>query len=441
MCRPVAAALIDELIDWLRIPSISTGGGDPADLARAADWVCERVVAAGGTAEPDTTHGGNPLAVGELRAADGDAPTVLIYGHYDVQSVGDVGDWSSPPFEPDIRDGRIYARGAADDKGNFLPLLHVACALAGEDKLPVNVRVLVEGEEEAGSEAVAKWIAADERGADCALVFDSGMADERTPAVTVGLRGMVMVEIDVRTATRDLHSGLYGGSVLNALHVVHAMIATVAPGPDGRVRDELRIGIEPPAPAELDSWQRLKPGDEVISEVGGKPVFPGAGAEYYERNGADASLEVNEIRGGEPRTVVPATAHATLSLRLAPRQQPAEIRDAMERLLRSVVPDGAEVSFQWHLAEPALSEADSPPVKLAAEALGRACGVPAALVRSGGSIPAVAELVNHGIPTVVSGFVLPEDAFHAPNESYSLRSLELGERSARELYTALADLR
>ena len=317
----------------------------------------------------------------------------------------------------------------------------VKIELQADKALPVNVRVLVEGEEEAGSEAVAKWIAADERGADCALVFDSGMADERTPAVTVGLRGMVMVEIDVRTATRDLHSGLYGGSVLNALHVLHGMIATVAPGPDGRVREELRVGIEPPAPAELESWQRLKPGDEVISEVGGKPVFPGAGAEYYERNGADASLEVNEIRGGEPRTVVPATAHATLSLRLAPRQQPAEIKDAMERLLRSAVPDGAEVTFSWHLAEPALSEADSPPVKLAAEALGRACGVPAALVRSGGSIPAVAELVNHGIPTVVSGFVLPEDAFHAPNESYSLRSLELGERSARELYTALAALR
>jgi acetylornithine deacetylase/succinyl-diaminopimelate desuccinylase-like protein len=437
----VPPALIDDLIDWLRIPSISTGGGDPADLARAADWVCERVVAAGGTAEPDTTYGGNPLAVGELHAADGDAPTVLIYGHYDVQSVGDEGDWASPPFEPDIRDGRIYARGAADDKGNFLPLLHVACELAREGKLPVNVRVLVEGEEEAGSEAVAKWIAADERGADCALVFDSGMADERTPAVTVGLRGMVMVDIDVRTATRDLHSGLYGGSVLNALHVLHGVIATVAPGPDGRVRDELRAGIEPPAPAELESWQRLKPGDEVISEVGGRPVFAGAGAEYYERNGADASLEVNEIRGGEPRTVVPATAHATLSLRLAPRQNPGEIKQAMERMLRSAVPEGAEANFHWHLAEPALSEADSAPVKLAAEALGRACGVPAALVRSGGSIPAVAELVNHGIPTVVSGFVLPEDAFHAPNESYSLRSLELGERSARELYPALAALR
>jgi acetylornithine deacetylase/succinyl-diaminopimelate desuccinylase-like protein len=435
-----AAPLIDELVDWLRIPSISTGGGDPADIARAADWVCERVQAAGGSAEPDTTHGGNPLAVGELRASNGDAPTVLIYGHYDVQSVGDEADWTTPPFEPDIRDGRIYARGAADDKGNFLPLLHVACRLAREDRLPVNVRVLVEGEEEAGSEAVAKWIAADERGADCAIVFDGGMADERTPAVTVGLRGMVMVDIGVRTATRDLHSGIYGGSVLNALHVLHAMVGTVVPGPDGRVREELRAGIEEPAAAELGSWQRLKPGDEVISEVGGRPVSPDAGRDYYARNGADASLEINRIEAGEPRTIVPAGAKGTLSLRLAPRQDPAEIKDAMERLLRSAVPDGAEVSFAWQLSEPALSDPESQPVKLAVEALGRACGVPAALVRSGGSIPAVAELINHGMPTVVSGFVLPDDAFHAPNESFSLRSLELGERSAHELYSALAAL-
>jgi acetylornithine deacetylase/succinyl-diaminopimelate desuccinylase-like protein len=437
----MTSTLIDELLEWLRIPSISTGGGDPADIARAAEWVCERVEAAGGTAHPDTTHGGNPLAIGDLKASNGNAPTVLVYGHYDVQSVGDATAWTTPPFEPDIRDGRVYARGAADDKGNFLPLLHVACELARADKLPVNVRVLVEGEEEAGSQAVAKWIAADERGADCALVFDSGMADERTPAITIGLRGMVMVEIEVRTAERDLHSGIYGGSVLNALHVLHGMLATVVPGPDGRVREELRAGIEPPAPAELESWERLKPGDEVIAEVGGRPVSPDAGREYYERNGADASLEVNELRGGEPRTVVPATARATVSLRLAPRQRPEQIRDEMERLLRSAIPDGAEVEMTWHLAESALSDAESAPIKLAAEALGRACGVPAALIRSGGSIPAVAELVNHGIPTVVSGFGLPDDAFHAPNESYSLRSLELGERSAHELYSALAALR
>jgi acetylornithine deacetylase/succinyl-diaminopimelate desuccinylase-like protein len=434
-------SLIDELTDWLRIPSISTGGGDPADLARAADWVCERIEAAGGTAEADATHGGNPLAVGDLEASNADVPTVLIYGHYDVQSVGDENAWTTPPFEPTIRDGRIYARGAADDKGNFLPLLHVACELARENRLPVNVRVLVEGEEEAGSEAVAKWIAADERGADCALVFDSAMADERTPAVTVGLRGMVMVEIDVRTAARDLHSGVYGGSVLNALHVLHGMVGTLVPGPDGRPREELRAGIEPPSAAELESWRRLKPGDEVLAEVGGRPVSPTAGRDYYLHNGADASLEINELRGGEPRTVVPATAHGTVSIRLAPRQNPVGIKDTMERLMRPAIPDGAEVSFDWHLAEPALSDADSLPVTLAAEALGRACGVPAALVRVGGSIPAVAELMNRGIPTVVSGFGLPEDAFHAPDESYSLRSLELGERASHELYVALAGLR
>src|SRR4051794_29319908 len=146
------ADLLEELIDWLRIPSISTGGGDPADVARAADWVVERVRAAGGEAEAVVVDGGNPIAVGELRANRDGAPTVLIYGHYDVQSVGDPAAWETPPFEPSERDGRIYARGASDDKGNFLPLLHVACELARAGELPVNVRVCVEGEEEAGSE-------------------------------------------------------------------------------------------------------------------------------------------------------------------------------------------------------------------------------------------------------------------------------------------------
>jgi acetylornithine deacetylase/succinyl-diaminopimelate desuccinylase-like protein len=249
-----------------------------------------------------------------------------------------------------------------------------------------------------------------------------------------------MGTIDVRTAPRDLHSGIYGGSVLNALHVLQAMLAQVLPGPDGRLREELRAGIEPPAPAEVESWQRLPDGDKVIAEVGGYPVAHDAGRDYYMRNGADASLDVNELVGGEPRTIVPATARATLSMRLAPHQRPAEIREVLDRLLRSAVPDGAEVSVDWHMADPALSDPESAPVKLSAEALGLACGVPAVLLRSGGSIPAVAELINHGVPTVVSGFGLPEDAFHAPNESYSLRSLELGEASARELYAALAGL-
>jgi acetylornithine deacetylase/succinyl-diaminopimelate desuccinylase-like protein len=432
-------ALLAELTDWLRIPSISTGDGDPADLRRAAEWAVARVRAAGGEGEVVETAG-NPLAVGELRAAAPDAPTVLIYGHYDVQSVGAPEAWDSPPFEPAIRDGRVYARGACDDKGNFLPLLHVACEMARAGELPVNVRVLVEGEEEAGGESVAEWVRADERGADAALVFDSDMADEHTPAITVGLRGMVMVDIRVRVAERDLHSGIYGGSVLNAVHVLHGMLAQVLPGPDGRVRPELRAGIEEPATAERESWARMKPGQEVLAEVGGRPVHPGAAAEYYERNGADASLDVNMIQGGEPRTVVPATARAVASLRLAPRQRSEEIRPVVERLLRSAVPEGVEADFEWNLGEPSLFDVDQPAIQLAARALERACGVAPVMQRSGGSIPIVAELAAAGIPTVVGGFALPEDAIHAPNESYRLESLRLGEAAARELYTALAGL-
>jgi acetylornithine deacetylase/succinyl-diaminopimelate desuccinylase-like protein len=435
----VQEALLEELIDWLRIPSISTGDGDPADLRRAAEWVVERVRAAGGEAEVVETAR-NPLAVGELRAAQPDVPTVLIYGHYDVQSIGAPEAWQSPPFEPEARDGRLYARGASDDKGNFLPLLHAACEMARAGELPVNVRVLVEGEEEAGGESAIDWVRADRRGADAALVFDSDMADDRTPAITVGLRGIVQAQISVRTAERDLHSGIYGGSVLNALHVLHAMLAEVMPGPDGRLRPELRAGIEEPAAAERESWQRLKPGAEVLAEVGGRPVHAGAAGEYYERNGADASLDVNMVEGGEPRTVVPATARAVVSLRLAPRQRSEEIQPVVERLLRGAAPEGAEVEIEWQLAEPSLFDVEQPAIQLAARAIERACGVAPVMQRSGGSIPIVAELAAAGIPTVVGGFALADDAIHAPNESYRLESLRLGEAAARELYAALADL-
>jgi acetylornithine deacetylase/succinyl-diaminopimelate desuccinylase-like protein len=432
--------LLDELTDWLRIPSISTGEGDPAALERAGAWVVERVREAGGDAGLVRIGTGNPLAVGELPSNRPDAPTVLIYGHYDVQSIGDPAAWTSAPFAPETRDGRIYARGAADDKGNFLPLLHAACALARAGELPVHVRVLVEGEEEAGGESVAQWVRADARGADAAIVFDSGMVDEDTPAITVGLRGLAMANLVVRTGRRDLHSGLYGGSVLNALNVLNGALATVLPGPDGRLREELRAGIVPPAEAELASWQRLPAGDSVIADVGGRPIHPGAGAEFYERNGADAALGINAVHGGEPRTVVPCEARATVGIRLAPRQDPQEIAATLERLLREALPEGAELEAAFHFAAPALFDVDLPAMRLAAEALERACGTPPAFVRSGGSIPVVAEFAARGIPTVVSGFGLPDDDIHAPNESYRLRSLELGEAAARELLLSFAAL-
>src|SRR3954453_15352097 len=243
-------SLVDEAVEWLRIPSISAGERNDAALRDAAEWARTRVLDAGGTCELVETRGGAPPVGGERPATREDAPTVMIYGHYDVQDPGDPGAWTSPAFEPTVRDGRVYARGATDDKGNFLPLLHVACEMARAGELPVHVRVLVEGEEEAGGESALAWVRSDERGADAAVVFDSDMADEATPAITVGLRGMVMADITVRTGERDLHSGIYGGSVLNAGHVLHAMLAEVVPGADGRVRDELRAGIEDPAAEE-----------------------------------------------------------------------------------------------------------------------------------------------------------------------------------------------
>lgn len=435
-------ALYDDLLDWLRIPSVSTGAEVDADaMLAAAQWVCDRVVAAGGTAAPDTTYGGNPLAVGELPASREGAPTILIYGHYDVQAPGDPADWTSPPFEPEVREGRLFGRGTADDKGNFLPLLHVACELARAGDLPVNVRVLVEGEEEVGGEAVAAWIEAQGVPADCAIVFDSGPADARTPAITVGLRGCVMIQLEVKTAEGHLHSGSYGGTVLNSLHVLHAMLSEVVPGPDGHLSEELRAGIAAPSAAELASWEELTPGGDVIAQAGGKPVSPDAGARFYERTGADASLDINEISGGEPRTVIPGSARATLSMRLAPGQSAREMSETLQRLLRDAAPDGAEVTMEVEAFEPALCDPGSEAVRLAAAALTRAAGgVECALIREGGSIPIVAGMLATGMPTIVSGFSVPEDHIHAPDESYLVSSLAWGERSARELYAALASL-
>ncbi|MCW2967073.1 MAG: family dipeptidase [Solirubrobacteraceae bacterium] len=434
-------ALLDELIQWLRIPSISTGEGELADLERAATWAADKVRAAGGTAELVTIDGGNPIVVGDLKAGDPDAPTVLIYGHYDVQGVGDPAAWTSPPFEPTIRDERLYARGTADDKGNFFPLLYVACELAAEGALPVNVRVLIEGEEEMGGESVAKWVARDERGADAAIVFDSGMEDARTPAVTVGLRGIVHTHLTVRTGERIIHQGMYGGAALNALHALHAIVAAVLPDAEGRVRPELAAGVQAPSDFERESWRRLRSGAENLADVGARPVSPQAPEEFHERTGALPCVDLNYVEAGAARTVIPAEAHAAVTLRLAPGQDGEAMRAELERLLREAAPEGAELEITAHVGEPSHFDPESPALKLAGEALERACGVAPVFPSIGGSIPVVADLAAKGIPTIVSGFSLSDDAFHAPDESYRLRALELGEAASRELLAALAGLR
>jgi acetylornithine deacetylase/succinyl-diaminopimelate desuccinylase-like protein len=439
----VADTLLDELVSWLRIPSISSGGGDPADLQRAAEWACERLVAAGGTGEVLSGYG-NPLCVGELRASRADAPTVLIYGHYDVQSADPRELWTTDPFEPVVRGDRLYARGASDDKGNFLPLLHVACELARSGELPVHVRVVLEGEEEVGGSNVLRYIAEDERGADCAVVFDGGMIDESRPALHIAVRGVVMAHLRVRTAKRDLHSGVYGGAAMNAGHVLMGMLAHVLPGPDGRPREELRSGVLRPSPEEIASWAELPAGTGVLADAGAKEIAPGAAAEFYERTWAGSSLDINGIESGDAvqrRTIIPCTASARLTVRIALGQDGDEIAASLERILREAAPAGAEVELDVEPGFPAGFDAADPVLGLAREAIGRATGTHPLFVRTGGSIPILGALAKRGIATVLTGFALDSDGIHGPNESYRLESLKLGERAARELYASFSTLR
>jgi succinyl-diaminopimelate desuccinylase len=228
--------------------------------------------------------------------------------------------------------------------------------------------------------------------------------------------------------------------VLNAAHALTAMLAAVVPDVHGRVPESLAAGVQAPSDAERESWARLPAGDDMIAAVCARPVAPEAGAEFYERTGAMTSLDVNEIKLGEPRTIVPSVARAFLTARLAPGQSAAAVSTEIERLLRAAAPVGAEVSMRFELAEPAVFDPESPALRLAADALERACGRAPALVRSGGTIPILAELSRRGIDAVSTGFATDRDAIHAPNESYRVESLRLGEVAARELYLALGAL-
>jgi acetylornithine deacetylase/succinyl-diaminopimelate desuccinylase-like protein len=433
-------AAIHELADWLRIPSISTGGGNLPALRTAAEWAQTRILAAGGACDLVSDGMHPPLVVGELKAARNPAPTVLAYGHYDVQDAGDDSRWTTPPFEPDIRDGRIYARGASDDKGNFLPLLLVACELADAGRLPVNVRFLIEGEEETTADTAERWMAADARGADAAVVFDAGMLDQATPALTVGTRGVLWAELEVVTGERPAHSGEFGGAALNAIHVLHRLLAAVLPDGSGRPPEPLRAGIEPPSAQELAAWEQLPPGDRLLAEAGARPADERAAAELHVRTMASASLDVHRITAGEPRTIVPERASATLSVRLAAGQRSAEIGAALERLLRDALPPGAELTLGLHGAEPARFDPAQPALQAAQRAIERAAGTAPVVIRSGGSIPVLSAFAERGIPAIVGGFALPDDRIHAPDESYRIESLALGLKAARTLYEELATL-
>lgn len=429
--------MLEPLLELLRIPSVSTGEADKDALRQAAEWLVDYVKRAGGECAIVETER-NPLVVGELGPRG--APTVLIYGHYDVQGPEPLDEWESPPFDPQVRDGRIYARGASDDKGNFWPLLYVACEMHQAGELQVNVRVLVEGEEETAGTSALEWIENDERGADCAIIFDSGTLDPSMPAITLGARGWVGGYLTVVTADGDLHSGIYGGSVHNSIHVLARMLEAVLPGPDGLLRDELREGIKQIPPVERDSWAALPSGSAILQGAGARPLTAQSGDRYYEQNWGDASLDVNFLQAGDPRTVIPAKARAYLTMRLAPGQNADLMAEVIERLLRDAAPPEAEVEVELSGVKAAWFDPESPPLLAARQAFERASGVEPLLIRIGGTLPILSPLSDKGIPTILSGFATIFDGFHAPNESYRLDALELSEKTCRELYKGLGEL-
>jgi acetylornithine deacetylase/succinyl-diaminopimelate desuccinylase-like protein len=442
--RPMAEPWFDELAEFLRIPSISADTAHKADVITAANWVRAFIRAAGGECEV-VDWNGQPLAIGEIRASTDpeSAPTVLCYGHFDVQPPDPLDLWESQPFEPEIRDGYLYCRGAVDDKGQLYMLLAAARELAQAGELPVNVRFCCDGEEETGGHSIVEFLEADERGADAAIIFDSGMIRRDVPAFNLATRGMAYFHVTLRTGDKDLHSGIYGGAALNAAHALMQTLSA-AVSHDGTLVEPLRKGIAEPTDEELAGWNELPPGTDELADQGARPKDPDAARDFYRRTFAEPALDVNGIHTGSPvlqKTVLPVEAVANVSIRLAPGQKVEEIAPEVERILREAAPEGADVQVElWSSSPPGLVPPDAKAVQLGLDAFERALGRRPALIRSGGTLPIVPALTDKGIPTVITGFGLPDSQVHSPNERLVAEYVPLGTKAARELFLAFAGL-
>ena len=439
----MAEAWFDELAELIRIPSVSADPAHADDVKRAAAWVCSFIRDAGGECEVVDWHG-QPLAIGELRAsAGGDAPTVLCYGHFDVQPPDPLDLWDSEPFEPEIRGDYLYGRGTVDDKGQLFMLLCAARELAQKGELPVNVRFCCDGEEETGGHSIVEFLEQDERGADAAIIFDSGMIRRDLPAFNVATRGLAYFHLTLRTGERDLHSGMYGGAALNAAHaLVRTLDGLIAH--DGTLADELRAGIAAPTDEELAGWRELPAGADELADQGARAKDGRAADDFYLRTFAEPALDVNGIATGSPnlqKTVLPVQATANLSIRLAPGQRVEEIAQVVERLLREAAPAGAELDVAlWSSSPPGLVPPDAKAVQLGLGAFEKALGTRPVLTRSGGTLPIVPALADKGIPTVITGFGLPDSQIHSPNERLVAAYVPLGIAAARELFLSFASL-
>jgi acetylornithine deacetylase/succinyl-diaminopimelate desuccinylase-like protein len=436
---------LEELASFLRIPSVSADPAHQADVEEAAAWVADKIRRAGGEADL-VPYGKRPLVVGEIRASqDADAaPTVLAYGHFDVQPPAPLELWESDPFEATIRDEWLYARGVADDKGQLWMLLEAAGELAAAGALPVNLRVVSDGEEEVGGQSIVQFLEQDERGADACLIFDGGMENRNLPAISVATRGLCAFNLRVRTGARDLHSGMYGNAALNAIHALMQTLGGILPR-DGRVPEPLRAGIVPATGEERAGWEKQPPGPDVLADAGAVPYDGRAAEEFYLRTTAETSVDVNGILGGKPglkNTTVVSEAQANFTVRLAPGQAPEQVVPEVERLLHEAAPAGATVEVEEleGSTRPGLVRPDHPVIGIAQDAFEAAFGIRPILTRSGGTLPIMPALADKGIPTILTGFALPESNVHSPNERMLVEFFPRGIATMKELYSRLGDL-
>jgi acetylornithine deacetylase/succinyl-diaminopimelate desuccinylase-like protein len=313
--------------------------------------------------------------------------------------------------------------------------------LAGE--LPVNVRFALDPEEEVGGQAIVQWLAADERGADAAIVFDGDMVERGVPTFNTALRGLCYFHVTVRTGERDLHSGVFGGVALNAMHALMQVLSAVV-GRDGQLPEPLREGIAPPTPEELEGWRKLRGGAASLEDAGARPSDAMAVERYYVRTWAEPSVDVHGIAGGSPdlvKTVLPVEARANVSIRIAPGQNVQDVSATFERLLHEAAPTGADVDVQLVSAsEPGLVSPDAQALSLAREAFEQVFGRPSLLVRVGGSVPVVASFAARGIPTISTGIATSDANAHSPNEKFPVEYLALGVEAIRETYRRLGEL-
>ncbi|HEV8540304.1 MAG TPA: dipeptidase [Nitrospiraceae bacterium] len=441
---------LNELLEFLRIPSISTLPKHAADVQRAAQWVADRLEAAGMEGARVLPTGGHPVVYAQWLRAPG-KPTILIYGHFDTQPVDPLDLWTHPPFEPHIEGGRVYARGASDDKGNMLiSILATEAVCKTEGGLPVNLKFFFEGQEEIGSPQLPTFVERNHDLLACDLVVsaDSLQWGEEQPALLVGFKGLAAVQIDVRGPTSDLHSGVYGGTVQNPIHALVRILDSMR-SPDGKIQVEGFYDDVVPLSDEDRARIAAIPFDEQAykTQLGVDALFGEPGYTTYERAWARPTLDLNGIWGGFQgegiKTVLPAETHAKITCRLVPNQEPQRIIDLLTAQVQTRTPPGVHVTVTPlpGTARPYMMPADHPANRIAHAALNEIYGKDPYYIRVGGSLPVVELFLRHlGVYTLCFGFASLDEQFHAPNEFFRLKNFERGQRAYCLLLHRLAGL-